>query len=98
MLTMLKLLADVTESSVQPSNLPKGNTSSTELHTLLTTFFGIIGAIAVLVIVICGFQYITSAGDPQKTARARMGIIYALVGLAVAVGAEGFVAFVVNKL
>lgn len=98
---MLQLIGDVTESKINGSNLPgstSNNATSSELHVLLTTFFGIAGAIAVLVIVIAGFTYITSAGDPQKTARSRMAIIYALVGLAVAISAEAFVAFVVNKL
>jgi len=88
-------------SAVNSGSLPgsgSNNATSNELQTLLGVFFGIIGGIAVLMVVISGFMYVTSAGDPGKAAKARNSIIYALIGLAVAIAAEGIVAFVVGKL
>lgn len=43
----------------------------------------IAGIVAVLMIIFFGFQFVTSAGDPQKAKSARMGIIFSAVGLAV---------------
>lgn len=48
--------------------------------TIVATVAGIV---AVLMIIFFGFQFVSSAGDPQKAKSARMGIIYSAVGLAV---------------
>ena len=55
-------------------------------------------AVTVLIIVIQGIKYSLSSGEPDKTAAARKGIIYALVGLAVALSAEAVVNLVIWKL
>jgi hypothetical protein len=49
-------------------------------------------------IVVSGLRYILAGGDPQRIAQAKSGVVYALVGLAIAVSAQGIVFFVVNKL
>jgi len=86
-------------SEIDPSSLPQANTGNGEVRTLLlTVLFPILGGIAILVITIAGFRYITSAGDPQKAASAKSTIIYAIIGLMVAVAAEAIVAFVVTSL
>jgi len=56
------------------------------------------GVAAVIIIMLGGFRYITSGGDPQKAAGARNSVIGAAVGLAIIAGAEGIVLFVVSKL
>jgi hypothetical protein len=69
-----------------------------ELKAILEIAFGVIGAFALLIITVSGFRYITSGGNPEKTAKAKSGIVYSLVGLVVAITAEAIVAFVVNRL
>lgn len=83
---------------VSSGNLPTTGADSTALQTVLSIVFGIIGVLAVLMITVSGLRYILSSGDPQKTAQARNGIIYSLVGLAVAIMAEAIVYFVVGQL
>ena len=61
-------------------------------------FVIIIGITAVIVIVIGGFQFVTSGGNPDKVATARRMIIYAAVGLIVAALAQLIVIFVLSKL
>jgi hypothetical protein len=57
-----------------------------------------LAAIAAIVFVIYGgIQYVTSQGDPAKTAQARSTIINALVGLIIAVGAITGVTFVAGR-
>lgn len=56
----------------------------------------VVGAGAVIMIVIGGFRYVTSNGDPQGAAAARNTIIYAIVGLIVALAAQGIVQFVLD--
>ena len=57
-----------------------------------------IGAIAVIMIVWGGIKYATSAGDSNKVTAAKNTILYAVIGLAVAVLAFAIVNFVVSNL
>jgi multisubunit Na+/H+ antiporter MnhB subunit len=65
---------------------------------ILNIVFGIVGSLSLLFIVIGGFRYVISGGDPQNTARAKNTIIYAVVGLAVTLLAAAIVNFVVGNL
>jgi len=86
-------------TSIDPGGLPNQKIiDSKAIASILGIVFGIIGALAFLVIVIAGLRYITAAGDPQKTAQAKSTILYALVGLALAITAQAIVAFVVNRV
>lgn len=58
----------------------------------------IIGVAAIIVIIISGIQYMVSTGDPTKVNNAKNAILYALVGLMIAVVARTVVVFVINKL
>lgn len=66
------------------------------LSTVLTITFATIGAVSLLMIVISGFRYILAAGDPGKMAQAKQAILYALIGLVVALSAFSIVTFVVK--
>lgn len=61
-------------------------------------FLYIIGIVAVVMIIFGGFQYLTSAGDPQKAGKARNTILYSVIGLLVAVFAFAIVNFVLDNL
>jgi len=80
------------------STLPQINADDASLQTILTLVFGTITAIAVLIIVIQGIRYVMSYGEPEKTAQARKGIIYAAAGLIVVFFADIIVAFVLGRL
>ncbi len=64
----------------------------------MSVVFGIIGALALLMITVSGLRYIISAGNPEKTSKAKNGIVYSLVGLVIALSAEAIVTFVVKRL
>jgi uncharacterized membrane protein YuzA (DUF378 family) len=55
------------------------------------------GAISVIMLTIGGFRYTTSQGNPSDLESAKNTIIYALVGLIVAIFAQGIVSFVLSK-
>ena len=65
--------------------------------TILQDAFGIIGALALMFVVIGGLRYVFSSGDPQAAAAARSTVIYALVGLIVAIVAESIVSLVLGR-
>jgi len=52
----------------------------------------------VIVVSLAGFSYITSGGDPQKTAKAKDTILYALVGVVVAILGATITSFVAGIL
>ena len=69
------------------------------ITTATNWIFYIVTLIAVIMIVIGGFTYVTAAGDPEKAGKARQIIVYAVVGLIVAVVAKlvpGIVRFFVG--
>lgn len=60
--------------------------------------FILLGAVAVIMIIVGGFQYATSQGDSNATAKAKNTILYAVIGLAVALFATAIVTFIINQL
>jgi hypothetical protein len=96
--TFTKVSAILAVTSVDGDSLPHAPTNPGEIRTALGIMFGIIGALALLFIVISGVRYMLSGGDPGKTAKAKDGIIYALVGLVLAIFAETIVIFVVGQV
>lgn len=69
------------------------NTAQDIVNVLLL----LIGAISVIMIVIGGFKYVTSNGDQNSIASAKNTILYAVIGLIVAIMASAIVNFVVDQ-
>ncbi|HUC88236.1 MAG TPA: hypothetical protein VMR95_03760 [Candidatus Binatia bacterium] len=84
----------------QPYNtdLPTVGASSDTVQVILQFVFAGIGALALIIIIIAAIQFVTSGGDPQETAKARNTLLYAAIGLIVAVSAEVLVTFVLNNI
>ncbi|MGH7239926.1 MAG: Mbov_0395 family pilin-like conjugal transfer protein [Candidatus Saccharimonadales bacterium] len=89
---LLSLLAD------NSFGLPQVTADGGEIQTILQIVFGIAGALALLMIIISGFRFITSAGSPQEVAKAKNGILYAVAGLAACILAEAIVTFVIGHV
>jgi hypothetical protein len=67
--------------------------------TKITQFIIFItGTISVIMVIIGGFRYIASSGDSNGTKQAKDTILYALVGLVIAILAQVIVSFVLSKL
>jgi hypothetical protein len=66
------------------------------LYKVSRVFAVFTGIGAVIVIVIGGFMYVTSGGDPQKATNGRHMIIGAGVGLVIVVFAETILVFIIN--
>jgi hypothetical protein len=56
----------------------------------------LVGAISVIMIIIGGLRYVTSNGDAKATASAKDTILYAVIGIIVAIAAYAIVNFVVT--
>lgn len=70
----------------------------TILKTVIELISYIIGVAAVIVLIIAGIQMMTQGDDPQSVSTARNMMIYALVGIVVAVLAESIVVFVLKRI
>lgn len=58
----------------------------------------IVGIVSVIMVIIGGLKYVLASGDPSNISSAKNTIMYALVGLAVAVVAQSIIVFVLNRL
>lgn len=85
-------------SGVGPNSADCADTGVTStISTVVNILSIIVGAAAVIMILVSGFKYITSSGDSTKIGSAKSTLIYALVGLAVAALAQVMVHFVLSQ-
>ncbi|MBP6042386.1 TrbC/VirB2 family protein [Candidatus Saccharibacteria bacterium] len=57
------------------------------IRSIITVFAGLAGLVATGFLVAGGFTYITSSGNPEHLDRGKRTITYALIGLAITIGA-----------
>ncbi len=68
------------------------------VQQILNVIVGVVGVVAVAVIIIGGIFFVTSQGDASKVTRARNTILYGVVGLIVALLAFAIVNFVLSSV
>ena len=68
------------------------------LNTIINVAIGIIGFVAVAVIILGGFKYMTSSGDSNKVTSAKNTIMYGVIGLVIAILAFAIVNFVLSNI
>lgn len=81
-----------------PEGPQTGNEFISVVEGLTNWLFVILLVFAVIFIVLAGFQFISGGGDPQAVAQARNKLIWAAVGIAVALLAKGIPAAISNLL
>jgi hypothetical protein len=105
LLAMLKNFAQAAQPP--PAPLPKidltslphqGAAGQTDIKNVLSITFAVIGGISVIMVIIGGIQYAGSQGDPAGTAKAKSTIIYAIIGVIIAIFAVTIVQFTVGKI
>lgn len=68
------------------------------LNTIINVALGVIGFLAVVMIIVGGVMYTTSAGDAAKVTKAKNTIMYGIVGLVIALLAYAIVNFVLANI
>lgn len=63
---------------------------------IITILSYIVGVAAIIMIIWAGFRYITSGGDSNKVSQAKNTLIYALVGVVIAILAQALVNFAIT--
>lgn len=67
------------------------------INTVSTVLVSVLGAIAVIMIIIGGIRYVISQGDSSAVKAAKDTILYAVIGLIVALLSYAIVQFVVSR-
>lgn len=85
---------DCAKTDDQPENLEgQGGV----IETVTTVLLFVIGAVSVIMLIIGGIRYTTSNGDQGAVTSAKNTIMYAIIGLIVALLSYALVSFVANQ-
>jgi len=83
--------APPTGSALPTTGIPvTGATLIDRIALIGNWVFAIFLAISLIYIILGAFQFVTGAGDPVKITEARQKLIFAVVGIAIALLAAGF--------
>ncbi len=91
-------LSKILSTLEKPGGLPSQDLGDSTIHSVLSFVFALAGIIALLMISIAAFRYVISRGDPENTKKAKNTILYAVVGLVIAMSGYGIVTFVFSKV
>jgi hypothetical protein len=80
------------------NTIPTVKADSGQVSSILQIVFMVIGVVALVYLIIAGLKLITSLGNPEALKESRQSIIFAVVGLAVALSAEIIVTTVLKNL
>jgi ABC-type Fe3+ transport system permease subunit len=81
-----------------PSSVPAGPSVQDLAKNAINALIFIAGIACVIVIIIGGFMYIVSAGNPDRTKTAKDAILYAIIGLIISLAAFAIVNFVIGGI
>lgn len=73
-----------------------GSAVQTLIKNITSIFAWLLGIIAVFLIMLGGFKYVTSGGDSGKVSSAKNTILFAIVGLVIAAISQPFINFVIG--
>jgi hypothetical protein len=87
-----------TSSHKARSSGPNDNVVLNTIHAAITIIAAVAGLMAVLMIIIAGFTYVTSGGNAEQAKNARNRIIYAAVGLAIIAASWSIINFITGAV
>lgn len=90
--------ADCAQGTDQPGTLFGSGADDGLFKKVVNIMLFIVGAVAVIMLILGGVKYVTSGGAQDKVTSAKNTIMYAIIGIVVAVLAYAVVNFVVSGL
>lgn len=82
----------------QPSCDPPSKGLDSTIKSILNILSVTVGTVAVIMIIIGGLRYVTSAGNPEAAKGARNTIVYAVIGLVIVSVSQIIVHFVLRNV
>lgn len=82
--------------SVQPSNTAQGDLQS-NIKLIINAMLLIIGIVAVIMLIVGGFRYVLSNGNDKAITGAKDTILYAIIGIVIALLSFAIVNFVLTQ-
>ncbi len=70
----------------------------TTIGQLIRVLLGFLGVVAVVIILLGGFKWMTAGGNDEKVAEAKRLIIAGIIGLAIILSAYAIASFVISSL
>ena len=90
--------ADCAQGSDQPGTLFGNGTDEGLFKKIVNIMLFIVGAVAVIMLIVGGIRYVTSGGAQDHVTAAKNTIMYAIIGIVVSVLAYAVVNFVIVGL
>ncbi len=78
------------------SGLPQGDLKDTIMR-IINVVLGFLGIVAIIIIVVGGFKWMTCGGSEEKTTEARGLIVAGIIGLAIILAAYAIANFVISQ-
>lgn len=96
--SLAALYASRAEAQITLADPLGGNESFTSVATAVAgfLFWDVAAPLSVIMVLVGAFQLMTSSGDPEKVSKGRKTIMYAAIGLAIALVAGGAAKLVQN--
>jgi hypothetical protein len=77
---------------------PKNSNLDDTIQTIVNVLSAAVGVVAVVMIIVAGFRYVTSGGDSNRVTSAKNTILYAIIGLVIAALAQVIARFVLARV
>lgn len=90
--------SDDPDKGIKAGDCVGGNNIASIFRTITNILLFLVGAVAVIMLVVGGLKYVTSNGDQTAITSAKNTILYAIIGIVVAFMAFAAVNFVVDSL
>lgn len=84
--------------TVQPTSLPGTADFGALLTSVINWFLTLVGLIAVIMLIIGGFRYLTSGGNQEAVEKAKNTILYAIIGIVIVILSYAIVATITGAL
>lgn len=93
------VLSAISVKCSEIGNCPnKTKTLDMGLTNAVQILVGLVGALAVIFVIVSGLQMVLSAGDPKRYQQGRQSLQYSVIGVVVAMLAYAVVAFLAKSL
>ena len=79
-----------------PNNITSGAQFVGLLRNITNWIFVVLMVASVIFIVLAAWQFVAGGGEPQQVSQARQKLLYAAIGIIVALLARGIVAAIIN--